>query len=110
VSKKINLLIITIFTSFSCFAQQGFVKVSGTHFTIDGKPYQYIGTNYWYGGLLATNGDAGKKRLKTELDFLKAHGVTNLRVMVGAKDLAIINSAPLMKKYCSRKLVSLTKT
>ncbi|BAU53384.1 cellulase, glycosyl hydrolase family 5 [Mucilaginibacter gotjawali] len=69
------------------FAQQGFVKVEGTRFTIDGKPYRYIGTNYWYGGLLATNGEQGKERLKTELNFLKQHGVTNLRVMVGAEGL-----------------------
>ncbi len=86
-SRKINLLITTFFISVTCLAQPGFVKVSGTHFSIDGRPYRYIGTNYWYGGLLATNGEAGKKRLKTELDFMKGHGVTNLRVMVGAEGL-----------------------
>jgi mannan endo-1,4-beta-mannosidase len=69
------------------FTQNNFVKVNGNRFTIGGKPYRYIGANYWYGGLLATNGVAGKKRLITELDFLKAHGVTNLRVMVGAEGL-----------------------
>ena len=68
-------------------AQSGFVKVTGTQFIIDGKPYRYVGTNYWYGGLLATNGDKGKARLKTELDFLKQNGVTNLRIMVGAEGL-----------------------
>src|ERR1700742_2010195 len=73
--------------SLSTFAQSGFVRVSGTRFTIDGKPYRYIGANYWYGGLLATNGEAGKRRLKTELDFLKDHGVTNLRIMVGGEGL-----------------------
>jgi len=87
VSKRINIFLISLFIPFACFAQQGFVKVNGTHFTIDGKPYRYIGTNYWYGGLLSTNGEKGKKRLKTELDFLKQHGVTNLRVMVGAEGL-----------------------
>ena len=66
-----KLLFIALLASASLksFAQQGFVKVSGTQFTIDGKAYRYIGANYWYGGLLATNGDEGKKRLKTELDF-----------------------------------------
>jgi mannan endo-1,4-beta-mannosidase len=83
----IKFLFISLIAASSCFAQQEFVKVNGTHFTIDGKPYKYIGVNYWYGGLLATNGDAGKKRLKTELDFLKKNGVTNLRVMVGAEGL-----------------------
>jgi mannan endo-1,4-beta-mannosidase len=73
--------------SLSSSAQSGFVRVEGTQFTIDGKPYRYIGANYWYGGLLATNGEKGKQRLKTELDFMKAHGVTNLRVTVGAEGL-----------------------
>lgn len=81
------MLLISLLVTATCFAQPGFVKVKGTHFSIDGQPYRYIGTNYWYGGLLATNGEAGKKRLKTELDFMKAHGVTNLRVMVGAEGL-----------------------
>jgi mannan endo-1,4-beta-mannosidase len=74
--------------SLPAFGQQGFVKVNGIHFTINGKPYKYIGANYWYGGLLATNGDKGKERLKTELDFLKKNGVTNLRVMVGAEGIS----------------------
>jgi mannan endo-1,4-beta-mannosidase len=87
VKKFIKLLFVSLLAACSCLAQQGFVKVNGTHFTIDGKPYRYIGANYWYGGLLATNGQKGKDRLKTELDFLKQHGVTNLRVMVGAEGL-----------------------
>ncbi|WP_295674695.1 cellulase family glycosylhydrolase [uncultured Mucilaginibacter sp.] len=85
--KTFKLLLLSLVIALPAFAQQGFVKVEGTRFTVDGRPYRYIGTNYWYGGLLATNGEAGKKRLKTELDFLKQHGVTNLRVMVGAEGL-----------------------
>ena len=73
--------------SLPAMAQSGFVRVEGTQFTIDGKSYRYIGANYWYGGLLATNGEKGKQRLKTELDFLKKNGVTNLRIMVGAEGL-----------------------
>jgi len=87
VKKLFQLLFVTLLIGPSCLAQTGFVKVSGTQFIIDGKPYRYIGANYWYGGLLATNGDKGKARLKTELDFLKKNGVTNLRVMVGAEGL-----------------------
>lgn len=66
----------------------GFVRRQGTSFTLDGKPYRFIGANYWYGGLLATQGAAGKARLAKELDFLKKNGVTNLRVMVGAEGLS----------------------
>ncbi len=68
-------------------APAGFVQRQGTGFTLNGKPYRYVGANYWYGGLLAAQGPAGKARLATELDFLKKHGVTNLRVMVGAEGL-----------------------
>ncbi|TDN40416.1 beta-mannosidase [Hymenobacter sp. UV11] len=66
----------------------GFVRTKGTQFVLDGKPYRYIGANYWYGGLLLTQGAAGQARLKQELDFLQQHGVNNLRVMVGAEGLS----------------------
>ena len=68
--------------------QSAFVRVRGTQFVLNGQPYRYIGANYWYGGLLATQGAAGKARLAQELDFLKKRGVTNLRVMVGAEGLS----------------------
>lgn len=67
---------------------QNFVKTKGNQFTISGKPYYYIGTNYWYGGLLqAVKGEKGRARLKQELDFLKQKGVTNLRVLAGSEGL-----------------------
>ncbi len=68
-------------------AQPGFVRARGPRFELNGQPYRYIGANYWYGGLLATQGPAGQARLAKELDFLQQHGVTNLRVMVGAEGL-----------------------
>ena len=82
---KILVYAFLLLSSFTAFAQKGFVKVQGRQFTLDGKPYRYIGTNYWYGGLLATQGKKGEKRLKKELDFMKKQGMTNLRVMVGAE-------------------------
>ena len=66
---------------------RGFVRRQGTALVLDGRPYRYVGTNYWYGGLLATQGAAGLARLQQELDFLKSHGIANLRVMVGAEGL-----------------------
>lgn len=66
-------------------SQKRFVQVQGGRLMLGSKPYVFAGTNYWYGVLLAAvNGDAGKSRLKKELNFLKAHGVNNLRVFVGA--------------------------
>ncbi len=67
------------------YAQDNFVKRNGATFTLDNKPYNFIGANYWYGGLLALKGESGKDRVKKELNFLKRKGVTNLRIMVGAE-------------------------
>lgn len=70
-----------------------FVEVNGSQFAINRKPYYYIGANYWYGGLLVTGGNAaaGKKRLRAELDFLKARGINNLRVLAGSEGKGQIN-------------------
>ena len=70
--------------SLSTNAQGDFVRVRNGEFFLHGKPYHYIGTNMWYGPLLADQGTAGLGRLRKELDFLKANGVTNVRTMVGA--------------------------
>ena len=74
-------------------AQSSFVKVKGHQFTINNKPYYYIGANYWYGGLLAMVKDreAGKKRLVNELDFLHLKGVNNLRVLAGVEGFGKLN-------------------
>lgn len=48
----------------------------------------YVGTNFWYGAILASEGQGGdRERLARELDTLQALGVTNLRVLVGADGL-----------------------
>lgn len=70
-----------------------FVSVKNHQFYADNKPYYFIGTNYWYGSLLGLEQDKrkGVERLRKELDFLKANGVTNLRVMAGAEGSGMIN-------------------
>ncbi|MFT3678695.1 MAG: cellulase family glycosylhydrolase [Ferruginibacter sp.] len=74
-------------------AQSSFVRVKGQQFTLNGKPYYYIGTNYWYGALLGTIGDTmrGKERLLKELDFLHSKGVNNLRVLAGVEGTGKVN-------------------
>ena len=68
---------------FSC-SQNSFVTVKDGHFVRDGKPYTYIGTNFWYGPILASDGRGGDiQRLRWELDALKELGIDNLRVLVG---------------------------
>ncbi|MBX7127311.1 MAG: cellulase family glycosylhydrolase [Cyclobacteriaceae bacterium] len=64
----------------------GFVVVKGVGFEIDGKPYHYLGTNFWYGLNLGSKGPGGNRdRLLRELDRLAGLGVMNLRVMAGSE-------------------------
>jgi len=76
-------------------ARPGFVSRSGGGFTLDGKPYRFIGANYWQGALLANTatGKAGRARVRRELDFLAAHGVSNLRILVGAEGSGAIDGS-----------------
>lgn len=90
-NRHIQILIIT----FLCYchlmyAGDPFVSVQNGHFRLKGKPYYYIGANYWYGGLVP-NDTKGKERIRKELNFLNANGVKNLRVMAGAEGEGQIN-------------------
>lgn len=54
------------------------------NFSLNGKPYNYMGTNLWYGVILASEGRGGDlARLRRELDTLKSRGIDNVRVLVG---------------------------
>ncbi|WP_202552272.1 glycosyl hydrolase [Ginsengibacter hankyongi] len=74
-------------------AQSELVKIKGSQFYLDGHPFYYVGTNYWYGSVLALKKDKQKgiDRLRQELDFLKSHGVTNIRILGGAEGKGLIN-------------------
>ena len=51
----------------------------------EGKPYYYIGANFWYGAILSSTGQGGNRnRLNAELDSLFSLGIDNLRILVGA--------------------------
>ena len=61
-----------------------FVRVVDGHFQRGGKPYYYVGTNFWYGAILGSEGRGGnRERLCQELDDMKAMGIDNLRILVG---------------------------
>lgn len=61
-----------------------FVCVNNGQFMQGNKPYYFIGTNFWYGAILGSEGEGGnRERLHNELDFLQKMGVDNLRVLVG---------------------------
>lgn len=62
-----------------------FVQRQGTTFVVDGHDYRYVGTNFWYGAILASEGQGGdRQRLLRELDQLHALGLDNLRILVGS--------------------------
>lgn len=62
-----------------------FIQVKNGQFIRNGQPYYYIGANFWYGAILASEGTGGnRERLHRELDSLKAIGVDNLRILVGS--------------------------
>ena len=92
--KRVLLGFLIIFAaSPAAFGGTEFVTVKGSKFRIGGRPYYFIGANYWYGSLLGLESDKrrGVERLRKELDLLKANGVTNLRLMAGAEGSGPLN-------------------
>lgn len=87
--KQFLLLTVLLFLLGACApkpAEHPFIKVNADgQFVRDGKPYYFVGTNFWYGAILGSEGEGGnRERLHKELDFLKSIGINNLRVLVGA--------------------------
>lgn len=70
----------------SCISRRHqFVTINKGHFEIEGTPYYFIGTNFWFGAILGSQGEGGdRERLIRELDYLDSIGVNNLRILVGA--------------------------
>lgn len=80
----INLILVMI-TLPVCAQKNSFIQVVNGHFERVGKPYYYVGTNFWYGAILGSEGQGGnRKRLCNELDKMKSMGIDNLRILVGA--------------------------
>ena len=64
---------------------RGFVKIEDGKFVLDGEELTFVGTNFWYGPIIASEGLGGnRERLHKELDALKSIGVNNLRILVGS--------------------------
>ena len=65
--------------------QSAFVHIENGRLVRNGVSYYYVGTNFWYGAILASQGTGGnRERLARELDTLKSIGISNLRILVGA--------------------------
>lgn len=61
-----------------------FVRVEDGQFMIGDSVYRFIGTNFWYGPILASEGRGGnRERLHKELDLLQDKGINNLRILAG---------------------------
>src|SRR5215208_2363330 len=66
--------------------RDGFVTVGGTEFRLEGRSYHFVGANYWQAMNLASRGPGGdRQQLLRELDEMKAHGITNLRIMAATE-------------------------
>jgi mannan endo-1,4-beta-mannosidase len=78
----IGVIIIQLFLHFT--PEDEFIEVKDNQFYKNGKPYRYIGANYWYGAILGSK-TGNRLRLQKELDELKSLGITNVRVLVGAE-------------------------
>jgi mannan endo-1,4-beta-mannosidase len=67
--------------------EDDFVKVRGTQFFVDDKPYYFAGANLWYGCYLGSGGETGdRERLNRELDNLKSLGLVNLRILAASEE------------------------
>lgn len=80
------LSIFCLILAISCnnSVESPFVQVRDGHFVLNDKNVSFMGTNFWYGAILASEGQGGDRdRLARELDTLNALGIKNLRVLVG---------------------------
>ena len=82
--KILNILIAATILISSC-SENKYPHVSKGEFVVNGKPYRFVGVNFWYGAILGSQGEGGdRERLAKELDAMKELGITNLRILVGA--------------------------
>lgn len=91
--KKRNFMLLMALSAmlFSCVTEtrktqsRDFVRVEHGQFIRQGKPYYYVGANFWYGAILGSEGQGGdRERLCQELDSMKSIGIDNLRILVGS--------------------------
>lgn len=81
--RRIAFFLLLLMSELSAMA---YVVVRDGAFFRGAEEYRYIGANFWYGPILASEGQGGDRaRLRRELDAMQRLGITNLRVLVGAE-------------------------
>jgi len=84
--KKLSLLLVLALVVSAC-------KQATPNYPRFDETTYYVGTNFWYGAILASEGQGGdRKRLNRELDQLQKVGIDNLRVLVGADGMPGVNA------------------
>jgi mannan endo-1,4-beta-mannosidase len=67
-------------------ATPSFVTTHDGKFYRGDAEYKFIGTNFWFGAVLASEGQGGdRERLQKELDLMQAVGITNVRVLASGE-------------------------
>ena len=70
-----------------------FIRQNGPALFRDSAPYRFVGANAWYLAWLGADAHYGDRaRLGRELDRMKAHGITNLRIMASGEEGPVNNS------------------
>nr|WP_319398858.1 beta-mannosidase [uncultured Carboxylicivirga sp.] len=97
IKSSLLLAIVFMLAMVSCNKKEDsgdhFVKVNNKAFVLNGKPYQYVGANYWQGMNLGAPTTGDRQRLIKELDQLQAMGIKNLRVLAASE-------ADSLGRYC----------
>lgn len=63
-----------------------FVTARDGKFYRAGEEYKFVGTNFWFGAVLASEGQGGdRERLRRELDLMQEVGITNVRVLASGE-------------------------
>ena len=72
-----------------------FVTIRNRRFELRGRPYFYVGTNFWCCCYLSDSGlPGGRERMVRELDNLQSIGVKNIRLLAGSESSPLAGSIP----------------
>ena len=72
-----------------------FVTIRNGRFELRGRPYFYVGTNFWSGCYLSDAAlPGGRERLVRELDRLQSIGVNNIRLLAGSETSPLAGAIP----------------